>query len=81
MSENKSNRRKCSVEISVLRNFAKFTGKTLQFVIFKPPRYCFEEVTEFGVNALFSTRPRPRLIRLYSKSADITKEFDKRHSC
>ena len=35
----------------------------LQFVIFKPLNYCFEETIGFNVKALFASRPVSRLIR------------------
>ena len=34
----------------------------VQFVIFKPLSYCFEETKGFDVKALFASRPMPRLI-------------------
>ena len=39
----------------------------LQFVIFKPQSYCFEETIEFDVNVLFASRPVSRLIMWYNK--------------
>ena len=47
----------------------------MQFVIFKPSSYCFEETIEFDVKVLFASRPVSRLIRWYNKPGDITKEF------
>ena len=47
----------------------------LQFIIFKPLSYCFEERTEFDVNASFASRPESRLIRRYKEPGDITIEL------
>ena len=44
---------------------------SLQFVIFKPLSYYFEEIIRFDVKASFASRPVSRLI----KPDDITKEF------
>ena len=44
---------------------------SIQFVIFKPLSYCFEETIEFDVKALLAMRPVSRLI----KPGNITKEF------
>ena len=35
----------------------------IQFVIFKPLSYCFEETIEFDVKGSFVSRPESRLIR------------------
>ena len=43
----------------------------MQFVVFKPLSYCFEETIGFDVKALFARPPVPRLI----KPGDIIKEF------
>ena len=37
--------------------------KIVQFVIFKPLNYCFEETIEYDVKASFESRPESRLIR------------------
>ena len=39
----------------------------LQFLIFNPLSYCFEEIIGFGVKASFGSRPVSRLIRWYKK--------------
>ena len=36
---------------------------SVQFVIFKPLSYCFEETIRFDVKASFASRPLSRLIR------------------
>ena len=36
---------------------------TVQFVIFNPLSYCFEETIGFDVKASFTSRPESRLIR------------------
>ena len=36
---------------------------TIQFVIFKPLSYCFEEIIGFDIKAAFASRPVSRLIR------------------
>ena len=46
-----------------------------QFVIFKPPSYCFEETKGFDVKTSFTSRPASPLIRWCNKPGDITKEF------
>ena len=46
-----------------------------QFVIFKPPSYCFEETVGFSVKASFAGLTVSRLIRWYNKPGDITEEF------
>ena len=64
-------------QYSFVKNFME--GKKYidiyKFVIFKPLSYCFEETIGFEVKASFASRPLSRLIRLYSKPGDITKEF------
>ena len=56
-----------------------YVGKTdlnlVQFVIFKPLSYCFEESIRFNVKASFLSRPLSRLIRWYNKPRDITTQF------
>ena len=47
----------------------------IQFVIFKPLSYCFEETIGFDVKTSFASRPKSRLIRWYNKAGDMTKEF------
>ena len=47
----------------------------LQFVIFKPLSYCFEERTGFDAKASLASRLESRLIRWYNEPGDITKEF------
>ena len=47
----------------------------IQFVIFKPLSYCFEETIGFDVKASFVSRPESRLIRWYDEPGDITKEL------
>ena len=49
--------------------------KIVQFVIFKPLNYCFEETIEYDVKASFESRPESRLIRWYNEPDGITKEF------
>ena len=39
----------------------------IQFVIFKPLSYCFEETIWFDVKASFASRPLSRLVRWYNK--------------
>ena len=51
------------------------TYRLIQFVIFKPLSYCFEETIGFDVKASFASRPVSRLISCYNKPGDITKEF------
>ena len=50
-------------------------NKGIQFVIFKPLGYCFEETIGFDVKASFPSRPESSLIRRYNKPGDITKGF------
>ena len=50
----------------------------MQFVIFSPLSYCFEEIIGFDVKASFGSRPVSRLIRWYYESGDITKEYWKK---
>ena len=50
----------------------------MQFVIFKPWSYCFEETTGFDVKALFASRPVSRLISWYNNQMIKQKNFDKR---
>ena len=40
-----------------------FSHSFLQFVIFKPLSYCFQETIVFDVKASFASRPESRLIR------------------
>ena len=47
----------------------------IQFVIFKPLSYCFEQTIGFDVKASFVNRPTSRLISWYNKPGDITKEL------
>ena len=42
----------------------------VQFVIIKPPSYCFEETMGFDVKVSFASRPESRLIRWYNEPAD-----------
>ena len=51
------------------------TYRLIQFVIFKPLRYCFAETIGFDVKVSFASRPVSRLISCYNKTGDITKEF------
>ena len=47
----------------------------IQFVIFKPLRYYFEETIEFYGKVTFASRFVSRLMRWYNKTGGITKEF------
>ena len=47
----------------------------IQFAIFNPLGYCFEETIGSDVKSSFVSRPMSRLIRWYNKPADIIKEF------
>ena len=47
----------------------------MQFVIFKPLSYCFEETIGFDVKASFESRLVSRLSWWYNKPGDITKDF------
>ena len=49
---------------------------TLQFVVFKPLSYCFEETIGFDVKASFSRLP----VSCQIKPGDITKELKKKES-
>ena len=40
--------------------------ESVQFVIFKPLRYCFKETIGFDVKASFASRPVSRLISWYN---------------
>ena len=53
------------------RKVFKNTKPLIQFVIFKPLSYCFEETIGFGVQVSFARRPVSCLIKL----VDITKKF------
>ena len=44
-------------------SFLKNVNLILQFVIFNPLSYCFEETIGFDVKASFASRPESRLIR------------------
>ena len=46
-------------------------GSSIQFVVFKPLSYCFEETMEFNKQTSFA---RPQVSR-FIKPGDITKEF------
>ena len=43
------------------KRFSKFP--LMQFIIFKPLSYCFEEIIGFNVKISFASRPVSRLIR------------------
>ena len=49
----------------------------MQFVVFKPLIYCYEETIGFDVKASFASRPLLRLMKWYNKPSDITKEVYK----
>ena len=51
---------------------------SMQFVIFKPLSYCFEETIGFDVKASFTSRPVSRLISWYNNQVIQQKNFDKR---
>ena len=59
----------------ILSWIAKNDPQAVQFVIFKPLSYCFEETIGFDVKASFASRSGSRLIRCYNKPGEITKEF------
>ena len=47
----------------------------VQFAIFKPLGYCFEEAMEFGVKVSFAGRPVSRLVGWYIESRGMAKKF------
>ena len=47
----------------------------IQFHIFKPLSYCFQETMGFDEKVSLASRPMSRLIRPYNKPGDITKEW------
>ena len=51
--------------------FNESKRKPIQFVIFKPLSYCFQETIGFDVKASLARRPVSRLI----KPDEMTKEF------
>ena len=63
--------------VTKLQKYIYFTYSswTTKIVIFKQLSYCFEETLGFDVKASLASRPVSRLIRLYNKPGDITKEF------
>ena len=56
----------CFQNIFILDNHAQLQKRRrsaiVQFVIFNPLSYCFEEIIGFDVKALFASRPVSRLI-------------------
>ena len=69
------NIRRAYLVLSFYRRYLlSFIGRVFS-VIFKPLSYCFEEAIGFDLTVSFVSCPVSRLIRLYNKSCNITKEF------
>ena len=79
------------MEICANRNFRFFNfiksissfdwnekSEIIQFVVFKPLSYYFEETIGFDAKASFTSRPVSRLISWYNKQVMQQKNFDKR---
>ena len=72
---NKRSNFDCSFICSISQTQLEGHRGLIQFVIFKPLSYCFEEAIGFDLKASFASRPMLRLISWYSKPGDITKEY------